>query len=481
MIEWMQTHRKWLVITIWIATIAFIGAGFVGWGQFQFGKNASTVAKVGNTEVSVKDWQESYSQIFEEYNKALGGTLDEATAKKLGLQKIALQRAIQTAILREYAKNLDLYVTDEDVAKKILEYFKDKQTYKTYLKNTGQKAVDFEEKLKKQLLIEKLLTFLHIKPSNTELISVGSALYNADRLEINILKRENINVKVNEKEIKEFWSKNKNKYLTPIQYKIAYTVIPLNQQIDDNILKNFYKENKLNYKNEKGEIQAFEKVRHKVKEDYLAHKLKKEAILAYKNLKTSKGDYKIKTVPFSNDLIPEEKMQTLIKNGYLKPFVYKEKYITAKLLEEIKPKPLEFSKAKEMVLQDLINKKSYEKLILTAKNMLSNFKGKDLGFVTKYDANKIKNLPAQAAQEFLFRVFVSQKPKDFVLIPSKNPQYAVLYKIKEQKLLDEKKYEENKKYVYNLTEALINSQLLADLLKELSQKYEIVSYVKDKD
>ena len=33
MITWMQRHKRWLVITIWISTIAFVGAGFVGWGS----------------------------------------------------------------------------------------------------------------------------------------------------------------------------------------------------------------------------------------------------------------------------------------------------------------------------------------------------------------------------------------------------------------------------------------------------------------
>ncbi|NPA87759.1 MAG: hypothetical protein GXO01_03545, partial [Epsilonproteobacteria bacterium] len=76
MIEWMQTHRKWLVITIWIATIAFIGAGFVGWGQFQFGKSQSAVAKVGDTEVTIQDWQEAYQNLFQIENQKLGGRLD---------------------------------------------------------------------------------------------------------------------------------------------------------------------------------------------------------------------------------------------------------------------------------------------------------------------------------------------------------------------------------------------------------------------
>jgi len=42
MITWMQTHKKWLIITIWIATIAFVGAGFVGWGAYSYGKKEDT-------------------------------------------------------------------------------------------------------------------------------------------------------------------------------------------------------------------------------------------------------------------------------------------------------------------------------------------------------------------------------------------------------------------------------------------------------
>jgi peptidyl-prolyl cis-trans isomerase D len=175
-----------------------------------------------------------------------------------------------------------------------------------------------------------------------------------------------------------------------------------------------------------------------------------------------------------------QKMKELIKNGYLKPFVYDKSYITAKLIEEIKPTPLSYEKAKPLVVEELLNKKTTQKLIDIAKNELKNFKGKDIGFVTKYDFDKIKQLPSTLAETFLFEVFTSQNPKSFILLPKNNPKYAVLYNIKEQKLLDEKKYEKNKKLVYNLTESLINNELLKDLLKELYEKYKIVTYIKDK-
>ncbi len=47
MITWMQKHKKWLIVTIWISTIAFVGAGFVGWGSYDYGKSDSAVAIVG--------------------------------------------------------------------------------------------------------------------------------------------------------------------------------------------------------------------------------------------------------------------------------------------------------------------------------------------------------------------------------------------------------------------------------------------------
>ncbi len=480
MIEWMQTHRKWLVITIWIATIAFIGAGFVGWGQFNFNKSSSVVAKVENTEVTVKDWQEAYTNLFDKINKQIGGNLDEATAEKLGLKKQALQIAIQQAVIRQFAKDLDLYVTDKDIAAKILEYFKDKKTYLTYLKNTGQKAKDFEERLRKQLLVEKLFKYLHLKPEKTEILTIASALYNADRLEIKILNKKSLNVSLDENEIKKFWEKNKNKYLSEQEFKISYVQIPLIGEVSDEELKKYYEENKLSYKNEKGEILNFNEAKEKVKRDYLAHKLKKEAIIAYKKLKNSQGNYKITTINRYNPVIPADKMEELIKNGYLKPFIYDNSYITAKLIEEIKPRPLAYEQAKSKVLKDLLIMKTNEKFLEIAKKELSDFKGKDIGFVTKYDFNKIKELPSAMSEMFLFEVFTSQKNKGLVLLPKNNPQYAVLYKIKEQKLLDETKYKQNKTLVYNLTESLINNEFFKDLLKELYEKYNIVNYVKDK-
>ena len=478
MIEWMQTHRKWLVITIWIATIAFIGAGFVGWGQFQLSHKEGTVAEVKDTPVSVKDWQDAYSRIFDIYNKQFGGNLDEATAEKLGLKKIALQQAIQDAILRQYAKDLGLYVTDKEVADKILEVFKDTKTYKQYLRNAGMKPAEFEKSLRKKILIEKLLAFLHLKPTNTEIVSVGSALYNADNIDIKVLKKSDISVDLKESDIKNYWEKHKNEFLSNEKYKIALVKIPLDINATDEELKNFYQKNRQNYKNASGIILSFDKVKDKVKIDYAKEKMFKKAILAYKKLKANKTNYEIVTINNANDVIPAEKMQILKKEGIVKPFVYNNSFITAKLLEEIKPKPLNYETAKPFVIEKLLVLKSKQKLIELSKEEYKTFKGENIGFITKYDALKIKDLKPAQAVEFLQKVFISQKPNYFVLIPESNPDVSILYRIKEQKLLYKKEFEQNRENVVKLTEGMINMELLNDLLNTLSQTYKIKVYVK---
>ena len=49
MITWMQRHKKWLITTVWVSTIAFVGAGFVGWGSYDFGKSGGTIATQAQT------------------------------------------------------------------------------------------------------------------------------------------------------------------------------------------------------------------------------------------------------------------------------------------------------------------------------------------------------------------------------------------------------------------------------------------------
>ena len=115
MITWMQRHRKYLVITIWISTIAFIGAGFVGWGQYSYGDKAGAVAKVGDVPITSAELQKSYTTLFNQYNQLFQGKLDEKKAQQFGLQRQALRQLVNQALVLNLAKSYGLIVTDDEL------------------------------------------------------------------------------------------------------------------------------------------------------------------------------------------------------------------------------------------------------------------------------------------------------------------------------------------------------------------------------
>ena len=152
MLTWMQRHKKWLVITIWISVIAFVGAGFVGWGSYQYGSSSGSVAVVGDRKISVDEYQREYSSLYRQYSQVYGNKFNQEMAKKIGLPDAALSLAIQKNLILSYADDLGLLVTDKDIAKELVQmpsFIKDgkfdKELYVKVLSQNGELNVTIPE------------------------------------------------------------------------------------------------------------------------------------------------------------------------------------------------------------------------------------------------------------------------------------------------------------------------------------------------
>jgi len=479
MITWMQTHKKWLIITIWIATIAFVGAGFVGWGAYSYGKKQDEVARVKDTSIKVKDIQDIYSQLFNQLNQVMGGKLDEATAKQFGLEKAAFQQALQRAILIQFAKDNGLYITDEELAKTLISMpaFQkngkfDEKLYKMFLQNMRMKPKEYESNLKKDLLIEKVLKALSLKSTKTTQKTIGTLLTMQDKVSIKTIQTPEI--EVTEKEIKEYWQKHKDNYKSTTSYNIGYFYVALIADVNDAEISNYYDEHKTNYTDKNGAILPLEKVKDKVKTDLLAKKTKKEAILTMKKLKNEKLNWeKADNVNIQNKYISKDNMNLLIQKKFLKPTLTPKGWLIATLFKINKPATLDFDKAKELAKQDLIKEKTKQTLIKLAKNNLDTFKGKNIGFVARDDIMKLKMMSIAEAKLFLQNLFASQTKKGYVLLPNENsPKKVILFNITEQKLLDKKKYEKYQQLIINYANKLKQDTLNQNLIKELEKLYQ---------
>jgi peptidyl-prolyl cis-trans isomerase D len=481
MITFMQTHKKWLIITIWIATFAFVGAGFVGWGAYSYGKKEDTVAKVKNTEISVKDVQTIYFQLFNQLNQAMGGKLDEATAKKFGLEKAAFQRALTRAILIQFAKDNGIYITDEELAKNIesTPMFQsngkfNQKLYKRFLTQIHLTPKDYESNIRKDLMINKVLSALSTPAHKITVDTIASAILMEDKVNAKIINAPKINV--NEDEIKSFWGKNKDSYKSQTSYDIGYYYVPLNAKVSESELNNYYDEHKQNYTDKTGKILSFEKAKNKVKIDLLASKTKRDAIITMKKLKRDEIKFNIsKNTPLINNYLNPALMQRLIQTKFLKPVLTKKGWIIAKLIKVNKPETLSYEKAKDFAKNDLIIQKRRKALIELSQNELKKFKGTNLGFIGKEDIQKVTkklNISIDEAGIFEQNLFNSKKPIGYTLLTVNNPTKAIIYKITEQKLLDNTKYKKYEKNVENSTNQLKQNSLEQNLIQKLMKLYE---------
>jgi peptidyl-prolyl cis-trans isomerase D len=480
MITWMQTHKKWLIITIWIATIAFVGAGFVGWGAYSYGKKQDEVARVKDTSIKVKDIQDIYSQLFNQLNQVMGGKLDEATAKQFGLEKAAFQQALQRAMVIQFAKDNGLYITDEELAQALISMpaFHDKngkfneKLYKLFLQQARMEPKEYEANLRKDLLIQKVLQAISLPSTKTTQTTLGALLTMKDKVSIDTIKAPSI--EVTEDEIKKYWQKHKEKYKSITSYNIGYFYVALEANVSDAEISNYYDEHKTNYTDKDGAILPLDKVKDKVKTDLLAKKTKKEAILTMKKLKKDELKWnKADNVSTNNKYISTDNMNKLIQTKFLKPTLTPKGWLIATLFKINKPEVLPYEKAKEFAKQDLIKQKTKETLIKLAQDNLKNFKGQNIGFLSRDDIMKLNMMSINDAKIFLQTLFSSDKPTGFVLLPNEeNPTKVVLFKITEQKLLDKKKYEKYQQMVVNYANKLKNDTLNTNLMKELERLYQ---------
>ena len=227
MITWMQRHKKWLVITIWISTIAFVGAGFVGWGSYDYGKQGAVVAVVGDREVSVEEYQQEYSKIYEQYAKMFGPMFSKELAEQLKLKDMAYKQVLQRNLILSYADSLGLDVTNDDIVKELLKYNDflkdgkfDKDTYVKVLAQNKLTPKVFEDSLGRDILLQKVIVLFELNPSSAEVENLSKLLFIEDDISIKILNSSDIKVDLKDDELRKYWEENKNSYMSEVSYDL---------------------------------------------------------------------------------------------------------------------------------------------------------------------------------------------------------------------------------------------------------------------
>jgi len=487
MISWMQKHKKYLVVTIWISTIAFVGAGFVGWGAYKPGMgNSDTIAKVGSLEVTNKDLQAKYSNIYNYYNKIFGGTLTKEKAKELKLQEVALNQLFNDMLLLNYAKDLGIIVSDKEVLKEIanIDAFKvggvfSESRYNSILQNLGTTSYDFKEQIRRSLTIDKLFKALNLPATNLEQRSIFATLYLQDKIKYKILSDKELDLSASDEEIKKYWEANKAKYKS--QRKYSLDLVKVNAK-DINVTKNdietFYNEKKFLFKDKSGKILPLEKAYEDVKHAVQLKKAKKEILKKYLKLKNKKiSPEESIVVSNMNAKLPMQKVVKAKVGEYIRAIQTPYGYACAYLKEIIEPKELTFDKAKTLAKADLLAKKKEQALKILGEKAIKDFSdAKESGFFTRDDVTKLNFLSKSEAVEFLNYLFSQKSKKGYYIFANK----VVAFEIIDQKLFDKNLFDKNKEKVVQGVNTLKRREIESGLIQRLQKIYTIKKYYSEK-
>lgn len=487
MITWMQRHKKYLVVTIWISVIAFVGAGTVGWGSVDLnGSRNKYVAVVGNLGITHKEFNDKYNELYIIQSQLSNGELTREQALALGIDKQALYDLMREKLLLNYAQDLGFYASDDEVLKTIasekifqksekdLSFDKDK--YLSYLKALRLSETEFAKQIKEKIEISKMLKLLNIPASKKEIELLSTSVNMEDEINLKIidLSSKANKIEINNEELHKYWEEHKSDYKSELSYEYSeYFIEPKLDGIKEDDLKNYWENNKFNYKDSENKIKDFKEAFEDVKVDYALSLLEKDAKLDYIKLKNGEIEFQkiITEKPYSPLVLINKELKL---NELSKPFIMDKKYYIVKLNKINEPVELSFEVAKEMVEEDFKDFKFKEMLEKVAQDEIKQDKinGKNIGFISKVSKNNT-DLTETEFFTFINELFSKNDKRSYVILSDK----VLVYEIISQRLTNNVDKKEEVAFANELQNVNFNL-MFDDLLKELEKRYQIKNYYK---
>jgi peptidyl-prolyl cis-trans isomerase D len=265
MLDMMRRQHKNLKWVLWIIILALAGGMLIQFNPFTGSSftlsTSSDVAKVGSEVVTATEFQTTYAN----YVKNMQQQLTPEIRKAFGFDKQILDYLVSQKVIHSEAKRLGLVVTDEEVIQAVTTNqnfqsggaFIGKSAYEALLTNNGMKPEDFEQNMRNQLTIDKVMSFV-----------TGGVSINDKDVEEEYRKRNEkailnyfiidpakleAKVTLSDADIKDFYEKNKARYTVPEKRKTRYALVDVIKyrvaaKADDAELKDFYDQHSEEYR-----------------------------------------------------------------------------------------------------------------------------------------------------------------------------------------------------------------------------------------
>ncbi|MDD9978269.1 MAG: SurA N-terminal domain-containing protein [Boseongicola sp.] len=140
---------------LWIIMLLLI-LGLGGFGLTNFGGSATTVAKVGDSEIVLEDYARALESQLRNYQRISGQALTIEQAQAIGLDQLALSQLVSERALENKVSEAGLSVGDENVSQQIVDTpaFQglggtfDRVNYEQALRQNGLTPAEYEERIR---------------------------------------------------------------------------------------------------------------------------------------------------------------------------------------------------------------------------------------------------------------------------------------------------------------------------------------------
>ena len=168
MLDRMRRHKGWLKWSLALVIFAFVFLYVPGLMDQTGGAGlpSDVIARVGDQEISLADFQQIYTRQLQAYRLESGGEISEEVLRSLGIDRQILQQMIDGHAALAEAERLGLQVSDAEVRERILTLpafqidgrFIGEASYRQLLQQQRPPLTpgQFEEEIRSEILVDRL-------------------------------------------------------------------------------------------------------------------------------------------------------------------------------------------------------------------------------------------------------------------------------------------------------------------------------------
>lgn len=235
MMDSLRTAANSLVLKIifGIIIVSFILTGVSG---YLIGGSANYAAKVNDQEISRGQFENAFAGERNRMQQQLGDQFSELAANEgymKNLRQQTLNRLIDEALLDQYAREIGLSISDDQVKKAIFSTpaFQnngkfDNTRYNAIVNQMGMTPDQYAQALRNQLTTQQLInavvgTDFMLKGEADELATLVSQqrVVREATFDVNALAAQQ---QASDEEVKSYYEQNKNNFTSPEQFRVSY-------------------------------------------------------------------------------------------------------------------------------------------------------------------------------------------------------------------------------------------------------------------